>query len=680
MGAARQATAREPGAGLADPSERVAWAARAAGLDWRAMVANDPSGDIDIAEDPQSGYFMGDTRLLSSFRLLLDGAPLEFFASESVDAFATRYRLRPRPEDRERLPLVIYRHVVLDIELVHHLVVVNAGEEPVECELAVELDADFADIFELRDGPRERDVSCTGRGNEVRFDYEQGGFSRSVTVRVAADGARADGRTLRLSAAIPAHGSWCATVTVAPTDRVGEPRDAQTARALLDARRRQHDGWANRLPRLHADWRQMEAIYRQSIRDLEILTAHRSDGRGFTFGAGAPLLMALFGRDAFWAGYSLLGFDDGAAEGTLRSLAALQGRSSIDRYDEDHGKIHHELRAGESAYDGTRPDSPYYGSVDATPLFLVLLDEHRRHTGDDGLARELEPAARAALEWMAGEGDPDGDGYLEYQRRNTENGLENQCWKDSDDPIRFRDGRFGETPLAVCEVQAYVYDAKRRCAELARAVWGDAALGDRLDDEAAALRERFNRDFWMEDRGTYALALDAHKRQVDSVTSNAGHVLFAGIADQDRAARVADVLLGDAMFSGYGVRTMARGEAAYDPVSYHNGSVWPHDTAIAAAGLLRYGFEEQADMVAAALLDAACCYGYRMPEVFAGYDRADTGFAVEYPDAQVPLAMASAAVMMLLRTILRLEPGWTHARRDTERWGTVELRLQGAGR
>jgi glycogen debranching enzyme len=671
---ARENTAPKRDSDVADPRERVRWSSRAAGLDWRGMVANDAVGDIDVAKDPEAGYFIADTRLLSSFRLLLNGAPLEFFSSESVDSFSTRYRLQPQGREDERLPLVIYRHEVIDVELVQHLVVVNDGDDPIECELSYALDADFADIFELRENLRERDVSCSARDAAVRFDYERDGFSRSVTVRAVADGAHADGRMLRLPATIPGRGAWCATVTAAPGDRVEDPYDGTGARKLVAARRQHHDDWANHLPRLHAEWRQLEAIYRQSIRDLEMLTAHRRDGRGFTFGAGAPLLMALFGRDPIWISTFLLGFDDRAAEATLLSLAALQGRASLDRYDEDPGRIHHELRSGELAFDGTRPDSPYYGTVDATPLFLVLLDEHRRHTGDDGLARDLEPAARAALEWITAYGDLDGDGYVEYERRNTENGLENQCWKDSDDSIRFRDGRFGQTPLAVCEVQGYVYDAKRRCAGIARDVWGDAALAERLEREAAELRERFNRDFWMEDRGSFALALDAQKRQVDSLTSNAGHLLFSGIADDDKAARVADVILSDAMFSGYGVRTMARGDAAYDPVSYHNGSVWPHDNAIVAAGLLRYGMGEQADAVAAALFDASCCYGYRMPEVFAGFDRSETGFAVEYPDAQVPLAMASAAVMLLLRTILRLEPGWTHARRESDRWGAVELR------
>src|SRR5947209_3638418 len=626
MRAARDETDRSLEQNLSDPGERVRWATGVAGLRWRSMVANDPCGDIDTAEDPGAGYFVEDTRLLSSFRLLLNGAPLELFSSESVDAFSTRYRLQPPGREGERLPLIVYRHEVIDVSLVHHLVVVNDGDERIDCELSFVLDADFADAFELRQGPRRREASRTSRDARVRFDYQRGGFGRSETVSAEALGAHADGNTLRLPASIEPHHPWCATVTASPTDLHAAAYDGHAAADLLAGRRRLHDTWMNRLPRLHAEWRQLEAIYRQSVRDLESLTAERLDGRGFTFGAGAPLLMALFGRDTIWAGYSLLGFDDRVAEATLLSLAALRGRASLDRYDEDPGRIHHELRVGELSFDGTRADSPNYGSSDATPLFVMLLDEHRRHAGDDSLARELEPAARDALNWIDRYGDADGDGYVEYRRRNEQDGLENQCWKDSSDSIRFRDGRFGQPPIAVCEIQGYVYDAKRRAAEMARTAWGDPSLADRLEAQAAELRRRFNEDFWMEERSTYALALDAEGRQVDSVTSNPGHLLFSGIADEDKAARVAETLLGEGLFSGWGVRTMARGEGAYDPVSYHNGSVWPHDNAIVAAGLLRYGFEEAADTVAEALFHASCHYGYRMPEVFAGFDRSNTGF------------------------------------------------------
>jgi glycogen debranching enzyme len=450
--------------------------------------------------------------------------------------------------------------------------------------------------------------------------------------------------------------------------------DGHAALAVRDRRRANLVEWRRRLPRLRASMGELEHLFQRSVRDIDTLRVYRRDGSGHTFGAGAPLLMALFGRDMLWTSFALLGFDDVSAEATLRTLAALQGRDVIDRYEEEPGRIHHELRIGELAIDGRRPDSPYYGSADATPLFLILLDEHRRYSGSDRLARELERHARAALDWIERFGDRDGDGYVEYQRRNTENGIENQGWKDSYDSMLFSDGRRAESPLAVCEIQGYAYDAWRRSAVLAREVWGDYRLAERLERRAADFRRRFNEDFWMPEREYFALALDAEKRQVDSITSNAGHLLFSGIADPEKAASVARRLMADDMFSGFGVRTMAEGEGGYDPVSYHNGSIWPHDNAIIASGLARYGFKDEANRVARGIIDAAGCYGYRVPEVFAGYSRSTSAWAVEYPDAQIPLAMASSSVFLLLRAIAGIEPGWTGPLHiQSEQLGDVEL-------
>jgi glycogen debranching enzyme len=650
----------EPPEALKSPADRVRRAAALAGVVWTAMIANDERGDIDAHRAPSDGYFFEDTRLLSVCRLLLDRRELEHFSSESVDAFATRYRLRAVPDDLgQRAPLVIYRHEVLDIALAQHLLVVNEGDGRITFELTMQLEADFADTFELREVPADRRVLRTALDDGLRFDYRQGEFSRSVTIRSCGDGWRVDGNLLRTTVTLQPRASWRGTVTAAPTGHDDGALDGHGTIERRNRRRSQLKRWSQQLPQLRSSLGELEATYERSQRDLNIMKIPLRDGSGYTFGAGAPQLMALFGRDMAWASLALLGFDDVPAAATLRTLAALQGTAVIDRYDEEPGRIHHELRIGEFSVAGRRPDSPYYGTTDATPLFLILLDEHRRHVGTDHLAAELEPNARAALEWIDRFGDRDGDGYVEYQRRNTDDGLENQCWKDSSDSMLFADGSRAATPLAVCEIQGYVYDAKRRCATLAREVWGDAPLAERLDQQAAQLRQRFNHDFWMPNRNYFALALDAEKRPVDSITSNAGHLLFSGIADQDKADAVAERLMADDMFSGYGIRTMASSEAGYDAISYHNGSIWPHDNAIIAAGLARYGHNHEASRIAHAIIDAAGCYGYRLPEVFAGFDRTTTAYAVEYPDAQVPLAMASSAIFMLLRAITQLKPGWS---------------------
>jgi glycogen debranching enzyme len=289
-------------------------------------------------------------------------------------------------------------------------------------------------------------------------------------------------------------------------------------------------------------------------------------------------------------------------------------------------------------------------------MWLVLLDETERWTGNADLVRELEPNARAALAWIDEYGDRDGDGYVEYQRRNEQTGLENMCWKDSWNSILFADGSQSKLPRATCEIQGLVYDAKRRSARLARAFWDDAALADRLEREAAGLKERFNRDFWIPEREIFALALDGDKRKVDSLTSNVGHLLWSGIVDEDKAEAVVGHLMSEAMFSGWGVRTMAATEGGYNPIEYHNGTVWPHDNSLIAMGLRRYGYGDEAARIAYALLEAATYFDWRLPEVFAGYPRSLTSFPVEYPTASSPQAWATGTPLLLLRVLLGLEP------------------------
>jgi glycogen debranching enzyme len=370
--------------------------------------------------------------------------------------------------------------------------------------------------------------------------------------------------------------------------------------------------------------------------------------------------MTVFGRDSIITSLQTLPFTPELAKATLLVLAQRQGTRSDDFREEDPGKILHEMRFGEMTAFEERPHSPYYGSADATPLFLILLDEYERWTGDGRLVEDLEFEARAALEWLGAGGDRDGDGYIEYQRRNQETGLENQCWKDSWDSIAFRDGTLAAFPRATCEIQGYAYDARVRAARLARTFWHDSALADRLERDAAALKARFNRDFWLEDRQFFALALDGDGRKVDSLTSNIGHLLWSGIADEAKAEACVRHLMGSGLFSGWGVRTMAEGEARYNPIGYHVGTVWPHDNSIIAWGLRRYGFGEEAARIAAGILDAARSFKGRLPEAFAGFPRTMTRFPAEYPTACSPQAWAAGTPLLLLRTMLGLEPHGEH--------------------
>src|SRR5207245_1464866 len=354
--------------------------------------------------------------------------------------------------------------------------------------------------------------------------------------------------------------------------------------------------------------------------------------------AGLPWVMTLFGRDSMTVSYQALPFTSAFAETTLQAPAKIKGTRVDDFRDEEPGKIMHEMRFGEMTAFEERPHSPYYGTADATPFFLILLDEVERWTGNVTLVRQLEMEARAALTWIDNYGDRNGDGYVEYSRRNKETGLENQCWKDSWNSILFADGTMSKLPRATCEIQGYVYDAKVRTARLARTFWNDPALADRLEQEAADLKVRFNRDFWLPERDAFALAIDGDGRKVDSITSNIGHLLWSGIADSGRAEACVAHLMSDGLFSGWGIRTMAEGEGGYNPIGYHLGTVWPHDNSIIAMGLTRYGYREQAARVAMAILEAATYFNGRLPEAFAGYRRDLTSFPVEYPTACSPQA------------------------------------------
>jgi glycogen debranching enzyme len=415
--------------------------------------------------------------------------------------------------------------------------------------------------------------------------------------------------------------------------------------------------WIAAAPKVDTDWHELRQVYRRSLVDLAALRFYPESVPDSSLpAAGLPWFMALFGRDSLITSYQAIAFVPELARTTLLALGAQQANEWDDFRDAEPGKILHELRHGELAHFRERPQSPYFGSADATPLFLIVLDEYERWSGDVATVRRLEGAARAALEWMERYGDADGDGYIEYRTRNLHTGLDNQCWKDSWNSIVHPDGRIATLPRACCEIQGYAYDARVRMARLAREVWSDPDLADRLDRDAERLKAQFDRDFWLPDLGFYALALDGDKKPVPTLSSNIGHLLWSGIVADDRVEAVVGQLASDRMFSGWGIRTLAAGQPAYNPIEYHNGTVWPHDTSLIAAGLARYGRRQDANRLAVALLEAASHFSYRLPEAFAGYPRTETVVPVEYPTACSPQAWASAAPLLLLRVMLGLEP------------------------
>jgi glycogen debranching enzyme len=365
-----------------------------------------------------------------------------------------------------------------------------------------------------------------------------------------------------------------------------------------------------------------------------------------------PWFMTVFGRDTIITSLQTMLLGPELAINALETLGTLQAHTDDPAIDAEPGKIVHELRSGRAA---EKWFARYYGTVDATPLYLVLLSEVWRWTGDRELMERLRAPALAALAWIDTYGDRDGDGFVEYQRRSS--GLENQSWKDSGDSQRFRDGRFAEPPIAPAEVQGYAYDAKVRLAEVARHAWGDESLAGRLETQAAELAARFDDAFWVPERGGYyALALDGTKERVDALCSNIGHLLWSGIVPEERVDAIVGALTGPELWSGWGVRTMSKWDAAYSPLSYHNGTVWPHDTALAAWGLARYGRYDQVHRISRALLEAARHFDWSLPEVFAGFDRSETPFPIAYPTAARPQAWAAGTPILLLRLLLGLEP------------------------
>jgi glycogen debranching enzyme len=405
-----------------------------------------------------------------------------------------------------------------------------------------------------------------------------------------------------------------------------------------------------------------DRAFRRGMADLRLLVDPGPLPGERYIAAGVPWYDTLFGRDSIITALQMLPIRPRIARDALSVLARLQATETDDRRDAEPGKILHELRTGEMAAMGEIPHTPYYGSVDATPLWLVLLGEYERWTGDMDLVDRLWPAAIAALGWI--DRAADASGFLAYHRRSG-GGLHNQGWKDSADAIRWADGRLAEGPISLVEVQGYVYQARLAVAQLARRR-GDTTLAERQEAAATALRQRFEERFWLNDAGTYAVALDGDGSPVDAVTSNPGHALWSGIASPERAARVAESLLGPDLFSGWGIRTLSSRMAGFNPISYHIGSVWPHDNAICAAGLWRYGHREEASRVAGALLEATQFFrDARLPELFCGFDRANSPYPVPYPVACSPQAWASGSIFQLLGAMLGLSP-------DAERH---ELRL-----
>jgi glycogen debranching enzyme len=626
------------------------------------FLYSDTEGNLDERPGYGLGLYYQDTRFLSRFRMRISGRDPILLSSSAERAYMS-YIDVTNPDlyedDELAVPqqtLNIRRMRAIAGRVYERIRIKNYNSFPVALDVDLEFGADFSDIFEVRG--LSRDVS--GHYDPPRVEDRAAEFSylgqddirRTTRIEFAHRPARLEVRGDLIEASFRIHLAAHETKLVSMTmeTRVGEvPLATKEFDAAVHELRRSYEDWERGCTQIRTDNELFDQLLTRGLRDLRALYT-KMDGDGI-IAAGIPWFVAPFGRDTLITSHQLLMVNPQPARESLRILAAKQGTEIDDWGDEEPGKILHEIRKGELASSGYIPHTPYYGSVDSTPWFLILLAQYFRWTGDVAFVQEMLPAVERALTWINEYGDLDGDGFVEYRSRSMR-GLRNQGWKDSWDSVVHADGRLAEPPIALVEVQGYVYMAKQRIADVF------ASMGDReravgLREEATLLRKRFNDAFWMEDEQYFAGALDGDKRHVRTVMSNPGHALYCDIVDREKADHVAKRLFQPDMFSGWGIRTMSKAATAYNPMSYHNGSVWPHDNALIAAGLKRYGYVTTTNRVATAMFDAAIHSDYmRLPELFCGFTRRTPSRPVQYPVACSPQAWAAGAPFLLLQAML----------------------------
>ena len=620
-----------------------------------------PNGDMR-PEYPH-GVFFQDTRILSGWSLTVNGQPLEPLAAETKEPYRALFAGRvTRSDGYADSPLIVERLREVGAGIQEQITVRNFSLVPAECVISVRPEADFADLFEVKEARVQRRWEQTrqvdGDSLTIRGSWQD--VRKGIVVQ--APGAEVTQDALSYRVSVGPRSQWSTILTAVPSNDAASPPPpsfVHTEGEQISPRDLRRQEWVAKIPKLHMGNHSIERTLRRSYDDLGALRIEDPNHpERVVVAAGAPWFMSLFGRDSLWASEMAVAVDPSLALGTLQTLADRQGSVVDPVSEEEPGKILHEVRLDVSSGLSLGGKHIYYGSVDATPLFVTILGTVSRWGFAKDTIAALLPHADRALDWIRNYGDKDGDGFVEYQRLNPR-GLINQGWKDSWDGINFADGTMAEAPIALCEVQAYVYDAYMARAWIAYDA-GDQPLASQLADEAAQLKKRFNEQFWIPERGYYAIALDGRKRQVDACASNMGHCLWVGLVDEDKAPMVAERLMSPEMFSGWGIRTLASDMGAYNPASYHNGSVWPHDNAVIVAGLVRYGFVEEAQRISTALLEAADYSGGRLPELFCGFSREQFAEPVPYPTACSPQAWAATTPLQLVTSLMRYD---THVSR-----------------
>jgi len=624
--------------------------------------------DGQMLADSDHGVFADDTRFVSVFAVFANGESWKLLTSSPITYYAARFHLtnplfetEDGPVNAGTLGLSVVRNVADGIH--EDIDLTNYGRSAVRFNLEIALRSDFADLFEVKSRRFIRRGRITTEWNEANGQLETSYTNRDFTRRfiyrlsqTTSPAAYANGR-ISFDVALQPGGRWhaCCSYVLVRDDRIREPLrgctpDEETG---LDALQRQ---WLEQATTLTSANEDVYRLYRQSVEDMGALRLHEHDVASDLWmpAAGVPWFVTIFGRDSLIASLQNMIVFPRFASGVLKKLAEHQATEIDDWRDAEPGKILHEVRFGELAHFKRIPHTPYYGTADATPLYLIVLHEAWKWLGDLAIVREHHDAALRCLDWIDHYGDIDGDGFQEYRTRSSA-GYENMSWKDAGDAVMYPDGTQVRQPKALCELQGYVFDAWMRMSELFDAL-GEAARALELRRRAADLQQRFEERFWCEDIGCYAFALDANKQPVRTNASNIGHCLWSGLIRPDRAARVVERLMQPDMWSGWGIRTLSRENPAYNPSSYQCGSVWPHDNGIIALGFKRYGFAHEAARIARDISEAASYFvSYRLPELYAGLERRPGTFPVQYPGANVPQAWAAGSVFHLLQAILGLQ-------------------------
>ncbi|GAX89504.1 amylo-alpha-1,6-glucosidase [Effusibacillus lacus] len=626
------------------------------------FLVTDPLGSIKEGNEEGFGLFTKDTRFLSRFEVTVENLDMILLSSHAAENYISTIRLTNKEKYigeeigvwRESIEMERKRFIAEGV-LYETVTFRNRNAYPVELEVAIRVDADFKDMFEVR-GYRQGQGGTlhpvvTDR-NSIRFSYSGSDrLERATVVRFDPAPKTISGKEAFYSLTVSPFGTEILELSVVPeiNGHAPQPKDRGEAIHCLQ---QSYQQWDNECTQIETDNDTFNSLVNRSLKDIRVLLTDVGFGR-FPV-AGLPIYSVPFGRDSLIAALQLFSFNPEIARGTLKTMAAYQGTRVDPWRDEQPGKIMHEIRYGELANSGVIPFTPYYGTIDATPLFLVLAAEYYHWTGDEEFIRQLLPNIEQALDWIDSFGDRDSDGYVEYLQE-ADKGFANQGWKDSVDSVVHKNGSLAQPPIALAEVQGYVYDAKIRLAVLFERL-GRPDKATELRESAARLKSNFARDFWMEEEGYVAIALDHEKKQVESVTSNPGHCLWSGLLTEEQARKVADRLLEPDMFSGWGIRTMSTESTGYNPVSYHNGSVWPHDNSICVLGLARYGFHDHANRVIEGLITASRHFEYdRLPELFCGYPK-EEGYPIPYPVACSPQAWAAGTPLVFIRVMLGMEP------------------------